>query len=65
MRRATKQQKLARVSGLMSANIAKQNNDPLYNKLAKARELVRKIKEQINRKYGQKGSVAARESVSS
>lgn len=62
--RATKQQKLARAGGLLSVNMAKKDNDPLYAKLAKAEALVKQLRKKINQKYGQKGLAAARQSVS-
>lgn len=62
--RATKQQKLARAGGLLAVNMAKKGNDPLHKKLATAEALVKKLRAQINKKYGQKGMSAARKSVS-
>jgi len=60
-----RQRKLNMVGSSMASNLAKKQNDPLYSKLTKARKKYLQYKEMIQRKYGQRGAVAARKSMSS
>jgi len=64
MIRVTRQAKMARLSGGLAMQMAKKNNDPMYNKAMKAKKLFMGMKKKIMQKYGMKGKAAARKAVS-
>ena len=47
----TKKAKIARATGSLAAGAAKKANDPLYKKMIYHRDLYRKYKEQLMKKY--------------
>jgi len=49
--RITKQEKLARLGGVLAIKAAQAANDPLYKKYEKARERYLSLKEKIIQKY--------------
>lgn len=58
----TTKQKLASKIGQNTMLVAKDRNDPLFEKLRKAQSLVKKYKEMIKAKYGSAGKSAAMKS---
>jgi hypothetical protein len=60
MRRITRQEKLNRLGGSMAARLAKGKNDPDYKKMIKYKNLWKKFKEKVMRKYAMRGKQAAR-----
>ena len=64
IRKETKQAKMARLIGKMAMQMAKTNNDPLYAKAQKAKQIYIKAKGMIQKKYGQKSKMAAKKAAS-
>ena len=63
MTRISRQQKLERLGGSMAARLAKQKNDSDYKKMIKYKNLWKKFKTKVMRKYGMRGKQAARKSA--
>lgn len=63
MVKMNRNRKLSMVGSSMATGLAKKQNDPLYTKLKKAKEKYTKYKGMIQKKYGNRGAVAARKSM--
>lgn len=63
MTRIDRQSKLDRLGGSMAARIAKDKNDPDYKKMIKYKNLWKKFKEKVMRKYKVRGTQAARKAA--
>jgi hypothetical protein len=63
MTRIGRQEKLDRLGGSMAARLAKDKNDSDYKKMIKFKNLWKKYKEKVMRKYGMRGKQAARQSA--
>lgn len=63
MTRIDRQAKLDRLGGSMAARIAKEKNDADYKKMIKYKNLWKKYKTKVMRKYGMRGKQAARQSA--
>ena len=63
MRRIGRKEKLARLGGSMAARLAKGKNDPDYKKMIKFKNLWKKYKKKVMRKYAVRGKQAARKAA--
>lgn len=63
MRRIDRQEKLNRLGGSMAARLAKDKNDPDYKKMIKYKNLWKKFKAKVMRKYAVRGKQAARKAA--
>jgi len=62
--RMNRERKLNMLGGSMATSLAKKQNDPLYAKLIKAKRKYQSYKDMIQQKYGRRGAVSARRSIS-
>ena len=61
--KVSKQQKIGRLAGKNSIQLAKSKGDPLYKKYSKLKAGLIATKGKIAKKYGQKGKAAAKKSM--
>ncbi|GEM_PF-1619041 len=59
----TKEAKLAALTGAFAIKIARQKQDPLYEKLVRFKKAYKLVKRQIIAKYGTKAMLAARQAA--
>ena len=60
----TRSAKFSRLSGALAISTAKKNNDPNVAKMIKYKNLWKKYKDKVQQRFGAKGRLAARSSLS-
>lgn len=58
--RLSRQSKLLRLGGALAVKAARDANDPDVKKMKKYKDLWKKYRDKVNRKYGTRGMIAAR-----
>lgn len=57
----SRQAKISRATGAMAASVARQKNDPLYKKMIFHKNMWKKYKEQVMKKYSNRVKQKARQ----